>query len=411
MSTSYDGPVGVNPTSNLGVERTIPALNSGTNIDNFFKQCVHAAPAHVQPFLAYLQDKHILAAHDAGDMLYNAKQAAEAVASPQRVTLQQGLNAALAAADDTPGAQEPPTPAMMAATARVNTDRMKMINETVKLASQTGPTTAFLRDVIQHQPAEIRARFETMDTTKQHPIYVAIAKCNIKAFRTLLTETFDLVHPREERMRKCQEEIQKITFNSEHQHLMNMRSLLIDAVSKINQLTDDATHAELKASALRTTLIHFQKLVHTMTDWNMKITVTTAISTQLPLTVEKLDALLIKADGEMRENYFGIYPPQELVQQIPVHVARPGAKSIPEISICEPCLDRWGVSWKHTPDRCCLQSQEKRYKDMLPRKDARWLEDHPGKTLPPLNESSSDKKRAKGTQEKASSPAKRERKM
>jgi hypothetical protein len=397
----------------LGIERaTIPALNSGTNIDSFFKQCVEAAPPLVQPFLAHLQDKNTPEASDAGDMLYNAKQAAEAVASPQRATLQQGLTAAFAAVDNTPGAQEAQTPAMMAATARVNTDRMKLLNETVKLSGQSGPVTAFLRDVIQRQPAEIKSRFETMDFTNQHPLYVAIAKCDIKAFRRLLTETFDLVHPREERMRKCQEEIQKITFNSEHQHLMHMRSLLIDAVSKIKQLTDGATHVDLRTSALRTTLTHFQKLVNSMTDLNMKLTVATAISTQLPLTVDKLCDLLEAADGTMRVNYFGTYPPQELVQQIPVHVARPDAKSKPKYPVCVPCLDRWGVKWEHTPDRCCLQSEEKRYKDMKAKKDARWLEDHPGETLPPLNESSSDKrKRTKGTQEKASSPSKRERNM
>ena len=413
MSSSYDGPVGVNPTSMLGIERaTIPALNSGTNIDSFFKQCVKAAPPIVQSFLAHLQDKNTPEASDAGDMLYNAKQAAEAVASPQRATFQQGLTAALAAADNTPGAQEAQSPAMIVATARVNTDRMKLLNETVKLSGQSGPVTAFLRDIIQCQPVEIKSRFETMDVTNQHPIYVAIAKCDIKVFRRLLTETFDLVHPREERMRKCQEEIQKITFNSEHQHLMHMRSLLIDAVSKIKQLTDGATHADLRASALRTTLIHFQKLVNSMTDLNMKLTVATAISRQLPLTVEKLSDLLAEADGTMRTDYFGTYPPQELVQQIPVHVARPDAKSKPDRPRCIPCFDRWGVNWKHTPEVCCLQSQEKRYKDMKAKKDARWLEDHPGETLPPLNESSSDKrKRAKGSQDKDSSPAKKERNM
>ena len=96
MSSSYDGPVGVNPTSMLGIERaTIPALNSGTNIDSFFKQCVEAAPPLVQSFLAHLQDKNTPEASDAGDMLYNAKQAAEAVASPQRATLPTRTNRGL----------------------------------------------------------------------------------------------------------------------------------------------------------------------------------------------------------------------------------------------------------------------------------------------------------------------------
>lgn len=250
-----------------------------------------------------------------------------------------------------------------------------------------------------------------MDATKKHLIYVAIDKCDIKAFRKILTETFDIVYPREDRIRRCLEEIQTTTFNSDHEHLITMRTSLIEAVSKVDQLTDDAAYKDQRPSALRIIVLHFQKLIHNIKDLNMKVQLTMAMAHHQPLTVQKLDDLLMIIDASLRENSDGSYPPQALMQQIPVHVARQDTKNKPQYDMCEQCYDRWNVRWFHTPDKCCLLSQEEKYVTMTARKDKKWLADHPGKTLPPRNAPSADKRKRTNNQEKESSPMKRERTM
>ena len=393
MSTSNTRTVGENPTCILGVKPAIPTLNRDSDIDSFFRTCAEAAADNVQPFLIFLTDKTTSTFHDPGETLSMAKKAADSAASPQKSSeLQQSYNTAISEATPASG-KKGKTPSTPTTSPRAQMETLKLLQESVKVNAQTGPVSAFLRNIILHQPGEITAHFETMDVNKKHPIYAAIDNCEIRTFKELLSEAFDEAHPRSDRIDRAIHNVQNITFDATSQDLLVLRRSLIETVKNINQLTDEPEYATQREYGMKTVLKHFRLMIDQITDLRTKLQLSLTMAVTRIMTVDRLQQILMKVDSDLRTIAGGNYviPPTPIA----VHVAQPSTEKRAAKPLCPACDARWGVKWNHLPDECYLAKPDKQ--SWREKTDKRWLEKNPGKELPPINQTSDRRKRPSST--------------
>jgi hypothetical protein len=266
--------------------------------------------------------------------------------------------------------------------------------------------SAFLRNILDVQPREITARFETMDIEHKHPIYAAIERCEIRVFKQMLTEAFDNAYPRNDRIERYIRDIQTVTFDASTQHLLTLRTSLIGVVTKLHQLTDTPEYTNQRKYGMDEILRHFMRLIEQITETNVKFTVLMAITqagTTGIIDARRLEQILLVADSKLRDSHSRSYPP--VAQSIPVHVAQPTPSRREPKPICLACDARWGYKWKHLPDQCFLSKEEKQA--WRERTDRKWIENNPGKELPPFNQPWDKRKRQATSSASDALPAKK----
>ena len=314
-------------------------------------------------------------------MLGSAKKAADDAATPHRniSSMQQTLSNALHDATTPQNIEDAEIQSP-----KMKVDTLKLLGESVKLNAQTGPVAAFLRSIILHQPAAITAHFETMDINKKHAIYDAIENLQIRTFRKLLTETFDLAFPREERIHRFIRSIQETKFDEYTQDLLELRKMLISAVLKMNQVAELPKYSAENSYAMLEIMRHFKNLIDQIQDYSMKIEIATAMAKIETMDVQKLQAILLTVDSKLRARTQGSYLPKP--PSIPVHVARPDTaqqdSAVSNKPICPACKARWGFKWHHFLSDCFLHPSKRESKTTWMKKwDDKWAVDNPGKEM------------------------------
>lgn len=260
----------------------------------------------------------------------------------------------------------------------------KSLKEKTNLMAMAGPITMFLESILDKQSRQFTARFLRTGKDK-HPIYAAIANCQIRTFRTIMETTFNEVFPIEERIKVRLEKLTSFVFDDSKDDLLILREKIMNTVKDIEDIGDneDGTSSHYKTIAYKSITEYFNKTLFHMSPFHM-----TYVSSLIakPVKLEKIEGALLEADTQLRQTNPDMYPPRP--PPVRANAARQELKRTkPQIeNPCPACMTMFNYPCNHSIDKCYLNPANiNNHKDWHERKVASWTRRNPGTPFPSYN--------------------------
>jgi hypothetical protein len=223
-------------------------------------------------------------------------------------------------------------------------DVMKQLVDSAKLSNSAGPLIPFLRGIVQAQSSSFLAHIEV--DGDDHPIYKAIAICDIRAFREELETLFNKTYPISMRKNHLAREIEKMVYD-EQQSLLAFRSTIIKLRKKAGELLDGPVWDHHKTVIIEDIAIKAMTIINNIKDYTIRSEVTLKFAGKSNVMLDDIIPALQIVDDALRARQGSNYPPPPPKQDIPVHAAIEA-----KTEICPACKSRWNKSWNHNLATC-----------------------------------------------------------